>query len=67
MHKMISHLLALVEYAEEMLVVLVTESGMQNIRAWFFKRGYVVFKYTAEIIPWFFHENTKCSNKMYDL
>jgi hypothetical protein len=49
-----------------MLIVLVTESGMQDVRAWFFKRGYVVFKYTAEIIPWF-HENTNCSDKMYEL
>jgi len=32
-HKMISHLLALVEHAEEMLIVLVTESGMQDVRA----------------------------------
>jgi hypothetical protein len=30
---MISHLLALVEYAEEMLVDFVTESGMQDVRA----------------------------------
>jgi len=63
---MISHLLALVEYAEELLIALVTKSGMQDVWAWFFKRGYVVFKYTAEIIPWF-HENTNCSDKMYDL
>lgn len=60
---MISPQLALVEYVEEIFAALVTENGMQNVTAWFMRRGYVVFKYTAEIIP-LFHTNTDCSDKM---
>jgi hypothetical protein len=32
-NKMISHLLALVEYFEEMLAALVTENGMRDVTA----------------------------------